>query len=90
MHLDTTGSKRELLVGKTRPGWRLIKRGEVESSQEAVHSKLWLVNKVASLIGKHGSVVRICKLEDPSLPDSLQERREVDEVGMEGSRGSKE
>ena len=90
MHLEATGRRRESLEGKARPGWRWIKRGEVDTSQVAVHSKLWLVNTVANLVGKHGSVVRSCRLEDPNFSDSLQERREVEEVGSEGRRGSKE
>ena len=90
MHLEATGSRRESLEGLARPGWRLIESGEVEASQVAVHSKLRLVNTVANRVGKHGSVVRSCRLEGPSFSDSLQERREVEEVGREGRRGSKE
>ena len=88
--MEAAGRRRESLEGKARPGWRLINIGEVETSQVAVHSKLWLANTVANLVGKHGSVVRSCRLEDPSFSDSLQERREVEEVGREGRRGSKE
>ena len=80
MQLEPTGSRRESLEGRARPGRRLIKRGEGETSQVAVHSKLWLLNTVASLVGKHGSVVRSCRLEDPSFSDSLQERREVESI----------
>ena len=78
------------MEGKARPGWRWIKRGELETSQVAVHSKLWLVNTVANLVGKHGSVVRSCRLEDPSFSDPPQESRELEEVGREGRRGSRE